>query len=150
MRLPGDERYKYAFHLSLLVDSIATKTFLSFHNLFTLLHTLAPSGPPLNIKTTSRSVSSLSLTWDPPDKEKQHGVIVSYTACVALSKNGLCFQTFTTTEREWIVRKLNASTKYYIRVLATNKAGDSAYSESTGIFTNGSKCNIDVRNTECG
>ena len=61
-----------------------------------------------------------------------------------MSENGLCFQTFTTTEREWLVRKLNASTKYYIRVLATNKAGNGAYSESTGIFTNGSKCNIQI------
>ena len=33
-----------------------------------LLYSLAPTGPPLNIKTTSRTTSSLSLTWDPPEK----------------------------------------------------------------------------------
>ena len=111
---------------------------------FTLFNSLVPSGPPLNIKTTSRTSSSLSFTWDPPEKDKQNGVIISYTACVSLSENGLCFQAFITNEREWIVRKLNSSTKYYIRVLATNQVGSSAYSESKGIFTNGSKFDINL------
>ena len=115
-----------------------------FHHFFTLFTSEVPSGPPLNIKTTSRTSSSLSFTWNPPEKDKQNGVVISYTACVSLSENGLCFQSFTTNEREWIVRKLNSSTKYYFRVLAKNKVGSSAYSESKGIFTNGSKFDINV------
>ncbi|CAB4021293.1 Receptor-type tyrosine- phosphatase delta, partial [Paramuricea clavata] len=97
----------------------------------------APSGPPLNIKTSSRSTSSLSFTWDPPQKDKQNGDIISYTACVSHSENGPCFKIYTTIDREWIVRNLNPSTKYYVRVLASNKAGNSAYSGSKGFFTNG-------------
>ncbi|CAB4038919.1 Receptor-type tyrosine- phosphatase delta, partial [Paramuricea clavata] len=97
----------------------------------------APSGPPLNIRSTSRSTSSFSLTWDPPEKEKQNGVIISYTACVSHSENGSCFRTYITSERKWLVSNLNVSTKYYVRVRASNKAGSSIYSGSEGFFTNG-------------
>ncbi|CAB4007597.1 Receptor-type tyrosine- phosphatase delta [Paramuricea clavata] len=96
----------------------------------------APSGPPLDIKTTSRS-TSLSLIWDPPQETKQNGVIISYTACVSHSENGPCFQKFVTSEREWLVGNLNASTKYYVRVLASTKVGHGQYSTSKGYFTNG-------------
>jgi hypothetical protein len=96
----------------------------------------------LNIKTSTRSTSSLSFTWYPPGKDKQNGV--SYTACVSQSENGSCFRTYITNEREWIVRNLNASTKYYVRVLVSNKAGSSAYSGSKGFFTNGSKYNLHI------
>ncbi|CAB3981683.1 Receptor-type tyrosine- phosphatase delta, partial [Paramuricea clavata] len=97
----------------------------------------APSGPPLNIRTTSRSASSLSFAWDPPHTTKQNGVIVSYTACVSHSGNGPCFQTFTTSENKWLVIDLNPLTKYYVRVLASTKVGHGNYSEGVGFFTNG-------------
>jgi hypothetical protein len=93
----------------------------------------------LNIKTSSTSASSLSFTWDPPEKDKQNGVIISYTACVSHSENGRCFQTFTTNKREWVVRHLTAPTKYYVRILASTKIGHGNYSESRGFLTNGSK-----------
>ncbi|CAB3978864.1 Receptor-type tyrosine- phosphatase delta [Paramuricea clavata] len=105
-------------------------------NLATILYSIVPSGPPLNIKTTSRSASSLSFTWDPPEKDKQNGVIISYTACVSHSENGHCFQTFATNKREWVARHLTASTKYYVRILASTKVGHGNYSESRGFFTN--------------
>ncbi len=100
---------------------------------------LAPSGPPLNIKTTLRSVSSLFLTWDPPEKTKQNGIIISYTACASRSENGHCFQTFISSKEQWLVGNLNVSTKYYVRVFASTKAGHGKYSESKEFFTNGSK-----------
>ena len=100
------------------------------------LDILAPGGPPLNIKTTSRSASSLLVAWDPPEKTKQNGVIISYTACVSHSQDGPCFQRFISRENDWLIRHLNASTKYYIRVLASTKAGHGNYSESEGFFTN--------------
>ncbi len=87
----------------------------------------------------SRSKSSLSFIWDSPDKTKQNGVIISYTACVSRSEDGRCFQTFITSETRWLVGNLNASTKYYVRVLASTKAGHGDYSESKGFFTNGRK-----------
>jgi hypothetical protein len=87
---------------------------------------------------------SLLCAWDPPDTNKQNGVIISYTACVSHSENGPCFQTFTTSERRWLVVNLNPFTKYYVRVLASTKAGGGNYSESKGFFTNGSKYNTSV------
>ena len=38
-----------------------------------------------------------------------------------------------------IIGNLNASTKYYVRVLASTKVGRGNYSESKGKFTNGGK-----------
>ncbi|XP_028405442.1 uncharacterized protein LOC114528043 [Dendronephthya gigantea] len=101
------------------------------------VHLCAPSGPPLNIRTTSRSTSSLTFVWDPPKQRKENGVILSYTACASESEDGPCFQTFVRATRKWDVRNLNASTKYYIRVLASNEGGDGNYSESKGFLTNG-------------
>jgi hypothetical protein len=115
-----------------LIHKISIKTYV-------YTYTLAPSGPPLNIRTTSRSASSLSFAWDPPETTKQNGVIINYTACVSHSENGPYFQTFTTRERKWLVRNLNTSTKYFVRVLASTKVGHGIYSESEGFFTNGSK-----------
>jgi hypothetical protein len=91
------------------------------------------------MRTTSRSASSLLVTWDPPEKTKRNGIIISYTACVSHSKNGVRFQRFFSGENEWLIRHLNASTKYYIRVFASTKVGHGNYSESKGFFTNASK-----------
>ena len=96
----------------------------------------------MNMKTTSRNISSLLFTWDPPEKTKQNGVIISYTACVSRSENGPCFQIFTWSKTQWLVGNLNASTKYYVRVLASTKAGHGNYSKSKEFFTNGSKYNM--------
>ena len=98
----------------------------------------------MNIRTTSRSASSLSFAWDPPDKTEQNGVIISYKACVSHLENEPCFQTFTTRERKWLVGNLNSSTKYFVRVLASTKVGHGNYSESKGFFTNGRKYNTSV------
>jgi hypothetical protein len=86
----------------------------------------------------------LSFLWHPPQKTKQNGVIISYTACVSRSQNGPCFQKFVTSEREWLVGNLNTSTKYYVRVLASTKVGHGPYSTSKGYFTNGRKFDMHV------
>jgi hypothetical protein len=82
------------------------------------------------------------VTWDPPEKTKRNGIIISYTACISHSENGVCFQRFFSGENEWLIRHLNASTKYYIRVFASTKVGHGNYRESIGFFTNASKKNI--------
>ena len=100
---------------------------------------LAPEGPPLNIKATVKNSSSLFVTWEPPEKVKRNGEIVSYTVCISHEENKPCFQEYTTKEKMMVIRNLNASTKYYVRVLASTKVGPGIYSNSTGKFTNGSK-----------
>ena len=104
---------------------------------FTLF--LAPQGPPLNVTITAESSSSLSVTWEPPKKDKRNGEIVSHIVCISHEENKPCFEEYTTKERMIVIGNLNASTKYYVRVLASTKAGPGFYSESEGKFTNGSK-----------
>ena len=98
---------------------------------------VVPSGPPLNIRTVAKSATSLSLAWDPPETNKQNGVITSYTGCTSDSEKGSCFQTVTVNKKEWLVTSLKASTKYYVRILASTKAGNGNYSENREFFTNG-------------
>ena len=102
-------------------------------------YTAAPSGPPLNIRTTSRSAGSLSFAWDPPETTKQNGIIIAYTACLSHSEHGSCFQNISRSEREWFVANLHSSTKYYIRVMASTKIGHGIYSESKIFYTDKSK-----------
>ena len=44
-----------------------------------------------------------------------------------------------------VIGTLNASTKYYVRVLASTKVGPGNYSENNGKFTNGGKFLFTVR-----
>jgi CHAT domain-containing protein len=82
------------------------------------------------------------VTWDPSEKTQQNGIIIGHTACVSHSKSGVCFRRFFPGENKWLIRHLNASTKYYIRVYASTKAGQHGlYSKSKGFFTNASKKN---------
>ena len=41
-----------------------------------------------------------------------------------------------------VIRNLDASTKYYVRALASTKVGPGVYSESKGIMTNKGKCSL--------
>jgi hypothetical protein len=94
----------------------------------------------LNIRNTSRSASSLSFAWDPPDTTKQNGVIIGYRACFSYFENGRCYLTYHTWGRTWVVvYNLRPLTRYYVRVLASTKAGHGNYSESREFFTSESK-----------
>jgi hypothetical protein len=107
-----------------------------------LIQFLAPEGPPLNVTVTAESSSSLSVTWEPPEKDKKNGIIVSYTVCISHKESKPCFKEQTTEEKMLVIASLNDSTKYYVRVLASTKVGRGNYSESKGKFTNGSKCRL--------
>jgi hypothetical protein len=88
---------------------------------------------------SAESSSSLSVTWEPPEKDKRNGMIVIYTVCISHEESKLCFKEQTTKENMLVIASLNASTKYYVRVLASTKVGPGNYSESKGKFTNESK-----------
>ena len=90
----------------------------------------------------AESSSSLSVTWEPPEKDKRNGIIVSYTVCISHEESESCFKEQTAKEKMLVIASLNASTKYYVRVLASTKIGRGPYSESKGKVTNGSKCRL--------
>ena len=104
----------------------------------------APEGPPLNFKVTAESSSSLSVTWEPPEKDKRNGKIVSYTVCVSHEENKPCFIERTTDKKTLLISSLNPSTKYYVRVLASTKVGRGNYSKSEHKSTNASKSSLIV------
>ena len=91
------------------------------------------------MRITAESSSSLSVRWEPPEEDKKNGKIVNYTVCISHEKNKPCFKEYTTKEKMTVIGILNASTKYYVRVLASTKVGRGNYSESKGKFTNGGK-----------
>ena len=93
----------------------------------------------MNDTVTAEISSSLSVTWEPPEKDKRNGIIVSYTVCISHEESKLCFKEQTTEEKMLSFTSLNASTKYYVRVFASTKVGPGPYSESRGKFTNGGK-----------
>ena len=96
----------------------------------------------MNIQVTAESSSSLSVTWEAPEKDKRNGKIVNYTVCISHEESKPCFREYTTKGKVLVISNLDASTKYYIRVLASTKVGRGEYSESTGKFNNGSKCRL--------
>ena len=49
---------------------------------------------------------------------------------------------YITTKKTFAIEGLNASTKYYVRALASTKVGRGIYSQNKKKFTNGSKISI--------
>ena len=106
---------------------------------------LAPEGPPQNVKVTAESSSSLSVTWEPPEENQRNGEIVNYTVCISHEENKPCIEEYTIEEKMIVIENLNASTKYYVRVLASTKVGPGNYSESARKFTNAGKYRLSLR-----
>ena len=104
-----------------------------------LLSVLVPSGAPLGVNTATLNSSSIRVSWNGPEIGRRNGVILSYTVCLSLSSNDTCRVTQTTTEKVLFVSHLNSSTRYFVKVLASTKAGHGIYSEPKEQITNGSK-----------
>ena len=104
-----------------------------------IFYFLAPSGPPLNVKVTTQSSSSLFISWKAPEVERQNGVITNFTVCLSHHKDGVCFKEYVTNSYELLINNLSFSTKYFVRVLATTRAGSGNYSQSQEALTNGRK-----------
>ena len=109
------------------------------------IHLSAPSGPPRNISVIAKSSSSLSASWIEPEKDKQNGVITNYTVCISKDKDGHCSQILTTVDRDFTIINLDDCTKYFVRVLASTKAGNGNFSESKAKFTNASKLVLKIK-----
>ena len=101
-----------------------------------------PEGLPLNVKIVAISSSSLSVTWQPPDKNNRNGKIVSYTVCITQLEDKTCSMNYTTKEQRLEINYLKAETKYYVRVLPSAKVGYGIYSNNTWVLTNGCKLYI--------
>ena len=100
---------------------------------------LAPECLSVKINVTSKSSSSLGVTWELPAEDKSNGDIVSYTVCISRKETQPCFEEYTTKKKMLVIGNLNASTKYNVRVLVNTNIGRVSYSKSKAKFTNGGK-----------
>ncbi|XP_046862465.1 receptor-type tyrosine-protein phosphatase F-like [Xenia sp. Carnegie-2017] len=96
-----------------------------------------PEGPPLNVQIVALSSSSLSVTWEPPDKKKTNGKIVNYTVCITHLENETCSMKYMIEEQRLDINNVKPGTKYYVSVLASTIVGSGCYSNVTWVFTNG-------------
>ncbi|XP_070392553.1 cell adhesion molecule Dscam1-like [Dermacentor albipictus] len=88
----------------------------------------APEGPPLNVQATPVSSTTLKVTWQPPKKEYQNGLLKGYY--VGYKKHGssdtYVYKTVDTTgsvKEEALLTSLQRSTKYTVLVQAFNEKG---------------------------
>ncbi|KAK8779577.1 hypothetical protein V5799_019082 [Amblyomma americanum] len=88
----------------------------------------APEGPPVNVQATPVSSTSLKVTWQPPKKEHQNGLLKGYY--VGYKKHGTTdtyiYKTVDTTgsvKEEALLTSLQRSTKYAVLVQAFNEKG---------------------------
>ncbi len=40
---------------------------------------IGPSSPPTNFRITATSSENITVSWDPPPRESQNGIIIAYT-----------------------------------------------------------------------
>ncbi|KAL1467324.1 hypothetical protein MTO96_026208 [Rhipicephalus appendiculatus] len=88
----------------------------------------APEGPPLNVQASPASSSSLKVSWQPPKREYQNGLLKGYY--VGYKKHGTSdtytYKTVDTTgslREEVVLTSLQRSTKYAVLVQAFNEKG---------------------------
>jgi hypothetical protein len=87
-----------------------------------------PGSPPNNIKVNALSSRSISVTWDPPNVEQQHGVIRGYYIGYKIfgSASQFVYKTLEIregTREEVILTGLKQATHYQIVVQAFNNKG---------------------------
>ena len=90
---------------------------------FSLFHT-APSGPPLDVVFYSKSKSSLSISWKPPNITFWNGIVNMYKVCYSITgdQNVKCSGAVTSS-LSYTITKLQSATKYSVNVSAGTSAG---------------------------
>ena len=94
---------------------------------------VAPSGPPTNITTTSTSITSFSVSWDPPLAEERNGAITGYVLRLSRPRVADEFRNSAGTREEFV--GLLANTEYRISVAAVTQAGTGPYSNTQTFST---------------
>ena len=90
---------------------------------FSLFDT-APSGPPLGVVIYSKSKSSLSISWKPPNITFWNGIVNMYKVCHSITgdQNVKCSGAVTSS-LSYTIRNLQSATKYSVKVSAGTSAG---------------------------
>jgi len=100
-----------------------------------------PSGPPINLKGIPISSSIIRLTWKPPKKELQNGLITGYNLAYKIkgSNEQLQLKTVNTKvgefNHEYQLKSLKKSSTYSITIQAMNSKGAGVTSEEISVQT---------------
>lgn len=101
---------------------------------------LEPSGPPLNVRATSSSPTSIMLSWDLPEEVDRRGVIVSYNVhYLALDEEGSTIDKgmiSTTMNMGFSLTGLMEFTNYSIQISARTQIGAGPLSDPRFVLTN--------------
>ena len=90
---------------------------------FSLFHT-APSGPPLDVVSHSKSINSLSISWKLPDITFRNGIVNKYKVCYSITGDqNVKYSGAVTSSLSYTIRNLQSATKYSVKVSAGTSAG---------------------------
>ena len=102
------------------------------------LSLIAPDGPPLDVVFVSKSETSLTVSWKPPDWKFWNGIVNKYKVCYSTKGSGeRCKDGISTSS--YSIMNLQSATKYFVRVSAGTIAGFGVYSKEYSNITNESK-----------
>ncbi|XP_061168000.1 protein sidekick-2-like [Saccostrea echinata] len=89
----------------------------------------APSAPPVGVRITAKNATALNVFWEPPPVDTQNGKLSGYK--IIYWKTDTQSEPSKPTvvpEKETVINGLDNYSKYTVKVLAYNTAGDGPYS----------------------
>lgn len=102
-----------------------------------VIHTV-PDGPPLNLSVSLDSVTSIMVSWSPPDKFLQNGQITQYVVrSIADSPETLMERLYSGTLAR--LTGLEANKVYYISVAFRTMVGFGPYANTSAMTLNARK-----------
>ena len=96
--------------------------------------TAAPNGPPVSVIASAITVSTITVTWSPPDLALQNGRITSYkllyTNDTSQSDDLRQSVTINATSLSYQLTNLLVNTRYYIKIAAATSVGLGPYTNT--------------------
>ena len=101
--------------------------------------TAAPDGPPVSVTASAVTVSTITVTWSPPDLTLQNGRITSYkllyTNDPSQSDDLRQSVTINATSLSYQLPNLLVNTRYYIKIAAATSVGLGPYTNAINADT---------------
>ena len=86
----------------------------------------APSGPPTSVQVQNVTLTTFQVAWSPPAREKQNGIIISYSLCIRpFGVLHACNDTrfVAGTQSQQLFTGLNSAREYLVEIKAATKIG---------------------------
>ena len=104
---------------------------------------LVPDGPPLNLNASSDSATSIIISWDPPAKHLQNGIIMQYIVRRTTNTFQPLFERpFVLSDgTQAVLSGLRVNTTYYISVSSRTAVGFGPYASTSARTLSARKLN---------